>query len=244
LESVAGKGRRAFVQSRGQASEAILALKPVAYWRMDEFDASPASDHSGHQRAAAYEPGVVFFLDGPASDKFCRDDETNRAAHFAGGRMRASLPNIGDEYSVSLWFWNGMPDDARGTTGWIFSRGRNQGLGNGSDHVGLGGAETQPGRLIYQQANGEPAIGQDKIDRWTWNHLVVVRSQEGVVVYLNGKPDATRKPHDSQPSVAGLKDFFFGGRSDNDSNWEGRLDEIALFDRALTAEEAQTLAAP
>jgi hypothetical protein len=34
---------------------------------------------------------------------------------------------------------------------------------------------------------------------------------------------------------------FFGGRSDNDSNWEGRLDEIAVFDRALSAAEVAKL---
>jgi hypothetical protein len=34
---------------------------------------------------------------------------------------------------------------------------------------------------------------------------------------------------------------FFAGRSDNDSNWEGRLDEVAVFDRALGAEEIAKL---
>ena len=31
------------------------------------------------------------------------------------------------------------------------------------------------------------------------------------------------------------------GRSDNEANWEGRLDEIAIFDRALTAREVEKL---
>ena len=41
---------------------------------------------------------------------------------------------------------------------------------------------------------------------------------------------------------AGLDRLFFGGRCDNQSNWEGRLDEIAVFDRALSAEEIVDLA--
>ena len=242
LESVTQKGRREFSQSRGEASEAILKLKPVAYWRSDAFDASPAIDISGHNRQASYEPGVVFFLEGPKSEKFCRDGETNRTAHFAGGRMRASLPNIGEEYSVSLWFWNGMPADARGTTGWMFSRGRHQGLGSGSDHLGLGGTATKPGQLIYQEANGSTAVGKTAIDRWTWNHLVFIRGKEGAVVFLNGQLDVTHKFREAQPNGSHLTDFFFGGRSDNDSNWEGRLDEIAVFDRALSPPEVETLA--
>jgi hypothetical protein len=36
-------------------------------------------------------------------------------------------------------------------------------------------------------------------------------------------------------------DLFMGGRNDNQSNWEGRLDEVAFFDRPLSAEEVATL---
>jgi hypothetical protein len=35
--------------------------------------------------------------------------------------------------------------------------------------------------------------------------------------------------------------LFLGGRSDNSDNWEGRLDEVAVFDRALNAEEIAKL---
>ena len=40
------------------------------------------------------------------------------------------------------------------------------------------------------------------------------------------------------------EDLMLGGRSDNDSNWEGRLDEAAVFNRALTADEVAKLAVP
>ena len=36
--------------------------------------------------------------------------------------------------------------------------------------------------------------------------------------------------------------FFFGGRCDNESNWAGRLDEVAVFDRALSVKELEKLA--
>lgn len=241
LERVSGTDRRAYQQTRGAGVDAILALKPVAYWRMDEFDWSPAIDSSGNDRDASYEAGVAFFLDGPHSEVFCKNGETNRTAHFAGGRMRTRLSNIVDEYSVALWFWNGMPAAGRGTAGWMFSRGRNAGLGNGSDHVGLGGIDTAPGKLIYQAAGGKPSVGRTAIERWSWNHLAFMRGKEGIVVFLNGKPDVTHKFADNH-STSKLSDFFFGGRSDNDSNWEGRLDEIAVFDRALTPSEVQRLA--
>ena len=51
------------------------------------------------------------------------DRRGNRAVHFAGGHLHASLDDLDDEYSVSLWFWNGLPADVRQVTGTLFARG-------------------------------------------------------------------------------------------------------------------------
>ena len=76
-------------RAAGPACAAILKAKPAAYWRLDEFAGPRAVDSSGQNRDAFYEPAVAFFLEGPRSDAFCRHGETNRAAHFAGGRLRS-----------------------------------------------------------------------------------------------------------------------------------------------------------
>lgn len=247
LEQVAGKPRRRFVQSRGAASDAVLAAKPVAYWRLDEFGGSRALDSSPFERHATYEPGVVFFLEGTRSDKFCASGETNRAAHFAGGRLDARLPDLGDRYAVSLWFWNGMPADGRDTAGWLISRGRNHGLGPHGEHVGVGGTATEPGKLIFlsgdEREGAKPALGRTVVQRWTWNHLVVSRSGERATVYLNGNSQPEIDVKVAGPSLAGCQQHFFGGRSDQSENWEGRLDEIAVFDRPLAADEVTALSA-
>lgn len=243
LEQVAGRPREKFQQSRGPSAEAILAAKPIAYYRLDEFAAPHAADSSGHHRDAVYEPGVVFFLEGPRSEMFCQDGETNRAAHFAGGRLRAQMEDLGDHYSVSLWFWNGMPDKARAVSGWLFSHGPDHGLGSDSDHLGLGGTE-HSGKLIFRHggAGATTQAGKTTIARWTWNHVALVRDGEYVRVYLNGAP----QPEIGLKLPSGLlspgKQLFWGGRGDNESNWEGRLDEIAVFPRVLSADEIKTFA--
>ena len=246
LEEVTGKTRRLFVQTQGSTAKAIAALKPVAWWRLDELAAPHAIDSSPHHHDAVYEPGVVFFLAGPRSDVFCRESETNRAAHFAGGRLSVRFPKLGDDYSLSLWLWNGMPNEGRGTAGWIVSRDNNHGLSPQGDHLGIGGTETVPGKLIFQRGDGtdqKPLIGRTTIDRWTWNHVVLIREGTKIRVYLNGNADPEIQQDSVPVSPAKLQQFYFGGRSDNADNWEGRLDEIAVFDRALTPEEAGKLSA-
>ena len=246
LERVAGRHRRRFEQSRGPAAASILRARPVAYWRLDEFAGPRAVDSSGGRRDAFYEPGVVFFLEGPRSDAYCREAETNRAAHFAGGRLESRIADLGDHYSVSLWFWNGMPGDGRETAGWLFSRGRDHGLDPRGEHVGIGGTAEGPGKLIFLHGDGggeiKPVAGSTEIRRWTWNHLVFIRDGEQVRLHLNGNPRPEielKSPAHFPPS---FDRFFFGGRSDNVANWEGRLDEIVVFDRALSAEEMGGLA--
>jgi hypothetical protein len=61
-----------------------------------------------------------------------------------------------------------------------------------------------------------------------------------VRVYLNGQLELEARA--AVGALANVRQYFFGGRSDNDSNWEGRLDEIAIFDRALNAAEVAKLA--
>jgi hypothetical protein len=245
LEQVAGRPRREFRQSCGPASDALLKAKPAAYWRMDEFAGPRALDATNRHCDAFYEPGVVFFLEGPRSEHFCAGGETNRAAHFAGGRLQSRIAGLGDSYSVSLWLWNGMPVNGRETTGWVFSRGYDHGLGPDGDHLGIGGTGGDPGKLIFLHGNdpkaAKPIAGRSSIERWQWYHVVFVRNADRILAYLNGNPQPeidTRSPAGFPVAFDGL---FFGGRCDNDSNWEGRLDEIAVFDRAIAAEEVASL---
>jgi hypothetical protein len=241
LEQVSGKVRRDWKLSDGDAAKAILAAKPVAYWRMNEFTGPQAEDASGRDHDAVYEQEITYFLEGPRSAVFCSGGEVNRAPHFVGGRLRAQLDGLGDRYSVSLWIWNGMPNDGRDVSGWLYSRERDHVLGNNGDHFGIGGRSAHTGRLIlFHGADASRAIaGTTEIPRWQWQHVVFVRDGEKIRAYLNGLLEIDAEV--SAEGLASLRQSFFGGRSDHDSNWEGRLDEIAVFDRALAREEVSKL---
>lgn len=240
LEKVAGKPRRQPAPTCGAASRAIIESKPISYWRMDEF-CGPEADDVLDRHAAMYEAGVVYHLDGARSDQFNAPGEINRAPHFAGGRMRTLAPEIGTTYSVSLWFWNGMPNDARPVTGYLFSRGREHAFAAPGDHLGIGGTEGHTGSLIFHNSDDSEHMlsGSTVIERWTWYHVVLVREGDKVNVYLNGKLEIDGKVGSAIPPTVGQ--FFIGGRCDSDSTFEGRVDETAIYDRALTADEVAKL---
>lgn len=228
LEKVTGKPRRPYQEPVGKAAHDIIQSKPLAYWRMSELERSPAADASGNQHAGVYEGGVCFFLEGPEGN-YVPAAKTNRSVHFAGGRMRTRLADLGDEFTVTMEFWNGMPNEGRATAGWLFSRDHAHGISEFGQHLGIGGTATAPGKLVFQQGTGEPHIGKTVIPRWTWNRVQWVREKNRVRVYLN---DATEPEIDLQlkAPTSTIASCFVGGRSDNDSNWEGRIDEVVVHD--------------
>jgi len=234
LETVSQAPRKPWVLGAGPATKAVLDLKPVAYWRLNEFTGPVAADETKNHRDAAYEGGVAYYLDGPHSDKFC-ENAVNRAPHFVGGRLCSQMSGISENYSMSMWIWNGMPNDGRDFCGWFYSRDHNHGVSAYGEHLGIGGKSGNTGKLVFQSSSG-PVAGKTELPRWTWQHVTLVREVDMARVYLNGVLEIeTKAPRVSVPAV------LFGGRSDNEDNWEGRLDEIAVFARALSAEEVAKL---
>ena len=230
LEKVSKKPRRLPEVTRGVAARAIGETRPIAWWRMDEFEGPRAVDEQNYADGT-YENGVVFYLAGPDSKSFT-PGQVNRAAHFCGGRMQTRMSGLGKSYSISLWFWNGMPLDSRPVLGWMFSRGQNHSFSGLGDHLGL----NDKGQLIFH--NGQQIyIGETSVQRWRWHHAVLVRNGDRVQVFLDGQQQI-----DAQAKAYLATDLFFlGGRNDNQSNWEGRLDEVAIFDRVLQEKEIRSL---
>ncbi|MFP6899636.1 MAG: LamG-like jellyroll fold domain-containing protein, partial [Opitutales bacterium] len=230
LEKVTAKPRRAAQVTGGPAAKAIADLKPVNWWRMDEFQGPLAIDEQ-EVRDGLYENGVVFYLEGPRSESFT-PEQVNRCAHFAGGRLRVRLPKLGKDYTVALWFWNGMPDGARPVAGWLLSRGRDHSFDSPGDHLGLDGE----GRLLFHDGKKQH-LGKSTVKRWTWRQAAFTRKDQNVRVYLDGALEI-----EVEAKSGSLREsLFVGGRNDNDSNWEGRIDEVAIFDRALTPNEVKKL---
>ncbi|HEV8292997.1 MAG TPA: LamG-like jellyroll fold domain-containing protein, partial [Tepidisphaeraceae bacterium] len=239
LEGVTGAARKSPVQPNGVYSQAILSSRPAAYFRMGEPAWSSALDASGNHRDAQYEAGVVFYLEGPQSPQLCGENQINRCPHLAGGRMATTFKNIKNQYSVELWFYNCLSPDARPVTGYLFSRGPDGAEDCPGDHIGIGGTATSKGKLIFFNGNKRNEIlsGNTDIAVRTWNHLVITRDGRRVAMYLNGNPEPEAISDVDITYPAGTEQFFIGGRNDNFANFEGKIDEVAIYDRALKSEE-------
>jgi hypothetical protein len=192
LEDVSGKSRREVPASTGAYAEIVLASKPFAYWRLDEWSGPIARDATGAGRDATYELGVARWLDGP---KFAGEVGINRCPHFAGHRLNATLKGLKDTYTIELWFWDGMP---------------------GTGHL--------------LELDGQPVSIKSAPPKM-WQHLVLIRDGEQVAVYLDGNL-ATDMITGMLPSAP--KNITLA------AGFEGKLDEVAIYDHALAATDIAT----
>ncbi|UCG59853.1 MAG: neutral/alkaline non-lysosomal ceramidase N-terminal domain-containing protein [Phycisphaerales bacterium] len=241
LEELSGRSRRKVVEPKGACAQAVLAAKPLAYWRMNEYAGPAALDCTGNGNNGEYEGLVAFYLTGPQGEMFS-GDKINRCALFAGGRLRARLSGLGDHYTLSLWFWNGFPPDARQTTGYLFSRGPSA---LQSDSLGIGGNAGPQGRLFFSNGGGGERVvfeGKTEIPMRTWTNVVLVRQAESVRIYLDGQLETSgESPIRYSPRFETL---YVGGREGEECCFEGKIDEVALYCRALTGEEIGALCLP
>jgi hypothetical protein len=228
LEQVSGKLRRKIATTNGEYAKAVLAAKPLSYWRLEEFNGARAEDTTGNARTGKYEGNVAFYLDGPQSSGFS-GDKTNRAVHLAGGRLVSESAFQGKNYSVEFWFWNGLTTEARPVTGNLFSLGRN------NVNVLLGGQNVAPGKLVFKMGDQSTVAGKTEIKTGNWNHLVLAREGNEVSLFLNGELELSAQVEsaDEEPK----ENWAVGGAQNDSFSFEGKIDEVAFYESALTETE-------
>ena len=214
-------------------AKAIAALKPRVHWSFE----GAGGEGRGVSVGAVVESGVD--LNKATTAK------ANMAAGFRGGRVKTRLKALPMDYSVSVWFRNDQPNNSRAVTGYFFSRGPNGDPTCPGEHLGIGGTyrEHLTGKLILFNGNklDQVVAGRTTIQRGTWNHAVMVRQGGNITVWLNGRKKPEIDTELPRSIDATTTEIFFGGRNDNFANLNGFLDEAAVFDRALSAEEAAKL---
>lgn len=241
FEEISGKPRRKLTGDDypfGNYPSTVLLSKPIAYWRLNESEGPQAADSSGHGNLAGFEPGVVFYLEGAGVKPDGEARRINRAPHFAGGRMLARVKGLGPAYSVELWFNNYLPVDAREITGYLISRGSVTQAAWRED-LAIGGKELAQGKLLFRNITGSEAWlrGKCEVPTKSWHHLALVRDAGRVIVYLDGSPTPDIAGEVGSAAAFDRDQLIIGGSSERASSFEGRLDEVAVYDRVLSPEE-------
>jgi hypothetical protein len=215
----------------------------LAWWKMDEEGGATVVDWSGHGRHATFATPAPTWTTG----------HFGSALQLAGNGETAVYPdgsflNGLDAVTITAWVKSDVTNTDRGFL--IFenpSGGDNRNIRY--DAAGSSGGGTQVmkmGLTVAVDATTtsnlalEASNGSQSTD---WQHLTLVwQSGQALQFYINGKLDApTSNSTAATGTLTGASTVIIGkGCKDTaTTSWDGLIDEIRIYDKALTQEEIQ-----
>jgi len=145
-------------------------------------------------------------------------DKINRSIHLAGGHIETAGLKLGTSASIALWFWLGHESGASDRTGELVN----------AFGVSLKAHQNAKHRVrltLGAEESKEELLADD------WHFAVLVREGGNVRAHIDG---AKAPSLEDKATEAGDIQFFGRGI-------QGRLDEIAAWDRALAPQEIARL---
>jgi hypothetical protein len=229
-------------------STKVLSHNPLVYWRLGESSGTTVADSSGNNRNGT-KSGTGVTLGQPGA----LDGDPDTSYDFAGGNSDYVYDNGAPSYldgrlavTVSVW----VKSDVTGVDRGIIT-GHNA-VDSTDNHLGFryDASGASSGRSSLIKASVRNLLGQfqqlessGSVQTTDWQHLVLVWSTAAnLKLYINGVED-TGAMLVGGPLLGTLdvNTLRVGFHNRDPANWNGHIDEVAIFGTALTSQEVLEL---
>ncbi len=205
----------------------------LAHWKFDELlDSSSVYDCSGH--------GKTGTLYGNAARTSLGHDWRGMLFDGSGDYVDMGDDNdfdfaSGQNFTFSAWFfWDG-------TTATTYKPLVNKGVLTYANSMYLGLQYNYPVFRLKPSSGSEVSVTAPRITPETWVHVVGVRDDNNVYIYINGELKAS-KSHGFTSGFASSYPFRIGKLSySTPGNFPGIIDDMRVYTRALSAIEVMDL---
>lgn len=211
----------------------VVAYGPINYWRLNETGGATAADLVGG--ANATHASVATGANGPQAPQFAGLEGQNLAAAYdgtkAGTTTGASLMNHLQQFTLMGWIKLADTQPAGGRIGFF---GQN-------DVAEFGFHDAQAG---IWTANGGGVVGIPTADflPGQWYFVAAVGDGATLTFYLDGEPAATGgNPTGDYGNSTSPFNIGYAVLDPSGNFLNGTIDEVALFDKALTAGQIKYL---
>lgn len=218
---------------------AVLADGPIAYWRLNESSGTSAADATGNGHTGTYENTPTLGVTGVMTDG-SRDSAVNVGGtqHVLGSDWSdLEFPNLAP-YTLEMWI---RPDAVPGNGSFallLAKQGAFGALNDGWDFLLEG---TASGAFIEMNRGADEGKGVVKSDVGAivadvTYYIAATFDGSELRLYINGvvvDDDTTSANMTTNSAVLSI------GRDAGSNNWnfDGDIDEVAIYDRALTPTE-------
>lgn len=216
-------------------ADTVLADNPVAYWRLGD---AGAVDATGNGRTPTYE-------NGPAPTTGAVSDGDSALTFAASSSQYATIANaaVFQSASFTVEAWVKVANN-----GGAILANSNNGTATGWELVA--GSELDPdtflptGNMLIQlrDASNGTAVNSSAFAPNTWVHVAVSVGGGTMTMYLNGVESGSRAGSPVGTSGVPLLIGAYSGPVFDPASFyffDGAIDELAFYDRALSAADAQ-----
>ncbi len=222
---------------------AVLTNQLIGYWKFDETSGLAASDSTG-----LAQPGSL--VNFPNDNSEWIPGLIGRALNFGDPTNQSYV--IASDYAkptstmaVSAWVWaDSRPNWASIAKNWGNSKG-------GQFHFGLNASSGELSDFITDSGgNAVSAVDTVPLPLASWQHVAFVADGARVVLYRNGVPVAQSAAYNGTLITPSMASLGIGAKTDDSGTvvdsatpgyWNGKLDDLGIWTRALSADEIQGL---
>ena len=193
-----------------------------AYWRFDEGEGSVAVDGTGNGNdGEIIEPDGVWVRDDDRGSVY----ESNASSYVDFGTI-LPVHTLEDGFTWSFWANSRETNNNNIVFG-------NRWNADGADFAPREFIKFTPRQFEWHLDAAGQNVDFDDMPVDEWVHHLVVKDGDQLTYYRNGLEGGTQTisgaPVNAQP-------LYLGGQ-DGRETWSGRVDEVALFDRAISVDE-------
>jgi hypothetical protein len=217
---------------------AVRASGPVAWWRLDERSGSSAYDSSGNGNTLALTGHYYQVVPGASPG-----DARRVATRFGGDAFNDGDGDLGDvfdfagnaPFSIETWI---RPETLGNQHQMILTKAEPDGCCTNRNgyYLWLHNASGVGLERFRDEAKDTCSTGQSPPMN-AWSHLAVTYDGSTTRIYMDGQLSATcADPRALRDTPAGLTVGYWRGEQSS-HHLHGSLDELAIYDRALTGAE-------
>jgi len=240
----------------GTYASRVLFLDPIAYWRFNDASAASGSTVKNSSASGALHDGTYGSGVSLVSDPNLIGLNGGTAASFSGSGSSASVPNTGfptgdRARTFTAWIRTTMPSAnnypglfSYGSETPPYNRGFEIDLWSDVDGNGVPGIRGEIGASQY----GNGLTTQEVVNDGQWHFLAVTVDPFGAgatsglplwSIYLDGQYQTSKLM--TTNTVLDPVSALIGMTRGNATLWQGEIDELAIFGRALSAYDIQML---
>jgi hypothetical protein len=211
----------------------------LGHWPFDERDGRTTADRSGHELS-----GVLF-----GDSRFVEDPTRGRVLELDGTDAGVEVPNVMGKFNdiqreVTVTAWTRVAILPSMTSNILMAVvARQRGSANLDSYL-LGWSQSTSGLADMRGANDAGVLlmgGQVSVG--AWQHLALTYDGKLMRLFVNGAPVAGGVYSEPiGPETNGLTIGFANNRRGGTEFFSGKIDDVRLFNRALSPGEIQQIA--